>query len=305
MACPTYSDAKTADLVKGYLTYVRLERGPAGRSGRGEVGPAAGEPVARRRTAHRLPDRRRQLIDPRGYDGRPLQPAVVPASSTRATQEHLVTATVSPEKAGPETTPTSTRRGDRIFAGHRRGSPPSRSWLALAGGLRLPRDRGLAGLHGRSGDLRPVHVVRRYVWPLRPQHPPGRRRSRSSSRCRSRSGSRCSSRTTRRVGVAAVLAYVIDLLAAVPSVVFGLWGGRYLAAYLQPLHVWLHEHLGFLPFFGPGPPSPNGRSLLHRRHRAGDHDPADHHRDHPRGLRSRRRACTRRRRSHSAPPGGR
>jgi phosphate transport system permease protein len=62
--------------------------------------------------------------------------------------------------------------------------------------------------------------------------------------------------------LAAVLAYLIDLLAAVPSVVFGLWGGRYLAAYLQPLHVWLHEHFGFLPFFGPDPPSPNGRSLF-------------------------------------------
>jgi phosphate transport system permease protein len=62
--------------------------------------------------------------------------------------------------------------------------------------------------------------------------------------------------------LAAVLSYVVDLLAAVPSVVFGLWGGRYLAAYLQPAHVWLHEHLGFLPFFGPGPPSPNGRSLF-------------------------------------------
>jgi phosphate transport system permease protein len=62
--------------------------------------------------------------------------------------------------------------------------------------------------------------------------------------------------------LASALAYLIDLLAAVPSVVFGLWGGRYLAAYLQPLHVWLHDHFGFLPFFGPGPPSPNGRSLF-------------------------------------------
>lgn len=60
--------------------------------------------------------------------------------------------------------------------------------------------------------------------------------------------------------LAAVLAYVIDLLAAVPSVVFGLWGGRYLAAYLQPAHVWLHDHLGFIPIFGD--PSPNGRSLF-------------------------------------------
>ncbi|MEO6509923.1 MAG: phosphate ABC transporter permease subunit PstC [Nocardioides sp.] len=61
--------------------------------------------------------------------------------------------------------------------------------------------------------------------------------------------------------LATPVAYVIDLLAAVPSVVFGLWGGRYLAHFLQPAHVWLSEHAGFLPVFGD-PPSPNGRSLL-------------------------------------------
>jgi phosphate transport system permease protein len=60
--------------------------------------------------------------------------------------------------------------------------------------------------------------------------------------------------------LASGLGYVIDLLAAVPSVVFGLWGGRYLAGYLQPAHVWLHDHLGFIPIFGE--PSPNGRSLF-------------------------------------------
>jgi phosphate transport system permease protein len=60
--------------------------------------------------------------------------------------------------------------------------------------------------------------------------------------------------------LASALGYVIDLLAAVPSVVFGLWGGRFLAGYLQPAHVSLHDHLGFLPFFGE--PSPNGRSLF-------------------------------------------
>jgi phosphate transport system permease protein len=60
--------------------------------------------------------------------------------------------------------------------------------------------------------------------------------------------------------LASALGYVIDLLAAVPSVVFGLWGGRYLAGYLQPAHVWLHDHVGFIPIFGD--PSPNGRSLF-------------------------------------------
>jgi phosphate transport system permease protein len=62
--------------------------------------------------------------------------------------------------------------------------------------------------------------------------------------------------------IAVPFAYVIDLLAAVPSVVFGLWGGLYLAPYLVPSQAWLHQHFGWLPFFGPGPPTPNGRSLF-------------------------------------------
>lgn len=56
------------------------------------------------------------------------------------------------------------------------------------------------------------------------------------------------------------VAYVIDLLAAVPSVVYGLWGAFYLAKKLVPMHEWLHEHLGFIPLFGE--PNPAGRSVL-------------------------------------------
>ena len=49
--------------------------------------------------------------------------------------------------------------------------------------------------------------------------------------------------------IAVPMAYVVDLLAAVPSVVFGLWGGRYLAGFLQPAQVWMAEHLS-LPSAG-------------------------------------------------------
>lgn len=47
------------------------------------------------------------------------------------------------------------------------------------------------------------------------------------------------------------LAYVVDLLAAVPSVVYGLWGVLVLVPLLEA-HVWtpLSDHLGFIPFFG-------------------------------------------------------
>jgi phosphate transport system permease protein len=61
--------------------------------------------------------------------------------------------------------------------------------------------------------------------------------------------------------LATPVAYVIDLLAAVPSVVYGLWGARYLSQYFKPMHNWLDQHLGFLPFF-QGPASATGKTIL-------------------------------------------
>ena len=61
--------------------------------------------------------------------------------------------------------------------------------------------------------------------------------------------------------LARTLGYVIDLLAAVPSVVFGLWGIFVLAPALRPLHAWLATYLGWIPIFG-GQPSGTGRTLF-------------------------------------------
>jgi phosphate transport system permease protein len=47
-------------------------------------------------------------------------------------------------------------------------------------------------------------------------------------------------------------AYVIDLLAAVPSIVYGLWGIFVLAPVLQPFTQWLTGNLGFIPLFSTG-----------------------------------------------------
>ena len=55
------------------------------------------------------------------------------------------------------------------------------------------------------------------------------------------------------------IGYAVDLLAAVPSVVYGLWGINFLAPRLYDVYDWLADHLGWLPFF-EGPPS--GRSIL-------------------------------------------
>jgi phosphate transport system permease protein len=61
--------------------------------------------------------------------------------------------------------------------------------------------------------------------------------------------------------LAAPLGYLIDLLAAIPSVVYGLWGITFLAPRMVPLYTWLEKHLGFLPFFA-GPTSTTGRTML-------------------------------------------
>jgi phosphate transport system permease protein len=55
--------------------------------------------------------------------------------------------------------------------------------------------------------------------------------------------------------------YAIDLLAAVPSVVYGLWGIGYLGRHLTPVYEWLEKYLGFLPFFA-GPASATGKTIL-------------------------------------------
>ena len=61
--------------------------------------------------------------------------------------------------------------------------------------------------------------------------------------------------------IAQGLGYIIDLLAAVPSVVFGLWGIKVLAPLVTPFYQWLTENLGWIPLFTP-PASGTGRTVL-------------------------------------------
>lgn len=53
--------------------------------------------------------------------------------------------------------------------------------------------------------------------------------------------------------LAAGLGYLIDLLAAIPSVVYGLWGSIVLLPALKPIYGWLGEYLGWIPLFAPDP----------------------------------------------------
>jgi len=61
--------------------------------------------------------------------------------------------------------------------------------------------------------------------------------------------------------LASGLGYVIDLLAAIPSVVYGLWGGLWLIPRLSPAWTWLGDTLGFTPLFA-GPAANPARVIL-------------------------------------------
>jgi len=57
--------------------------------------------------------------------------------------------------------------------------------------------------------------------------------------------------------LAAVFRTIVELLAAIPSVVYGLWGIYVVIPAIRPLTDWLHQSFGWIPFFsttlsGPG-----------------------------------------------------
>ncbi len=126
--------------------------------------------------------------------------------------------------------------GDSIFRGV--ALVAGLAVLAILGPHRLVDDQGgVAGLHQPGPQLRHVRrvgpaggQVRRPGLHLRHAavvvHRPG------ASRCRSASASPCSPTRPRPGACAQPVTYVIDLLAAVPSVVYGLWG----VLVLRPQH---------------------------------------------------------------------
>lgn len=54
------------------------------------------------------------------------------------------------------------------------------------------------------------------------------------------------------------LVFVVELLAAIPSVVFGLWGIFVLAPFLQGPMTWIHQTFGWIPLFST---PPTGRGI--------------------------------------------
>ena len=64
-----------------------------------------------------------------------------------------------------------------------------------------------------------------------------------------------------RPAVGRWIGYLVDVLAAVPSVVYGLWGLLFLVPRMVPAQRFLAQHLGFLPFFD-NPDGVYGKSVF-------------------------------------------
>jgi phosphate transport system permease protein len=60
--------------------------------------------------------------------------------------------------------------------------------------------------------------------------------------------------------LASLLGYVIDLLAAVPSIVYGLWGATFFVVKMQSVSEFLNSYFGWFPLFGGN--ETGGRTLL-------------------------------------------
>lgn len=154
---------------------------------------------------------------------------------------------------------TPQRRGDVVFSGLARGSGLV-ILAALAGVAIFLTAEGLPGLTAAEGSYSGQGDFLGYVWPLI-------------------FGTVLAAlialiiATPLSIGVALVishyaptrisktLGYLVDLLAAIPSVVYGLWGINFLATRLVPGYQALEEHLGWLPFFA-GPTATTGRTIL-------------------------------------------
>ena len=151
------------------------------------------------------------------------------------------------------------RPGDRIFAGTAKGSGIF-ILLVLAGVAAFLIGEALPALTASSEEIPGGEGLGHYVWPLIVGTLLGALIALLVA-------------TPLAVGIAlyityyaprriaAGMGYVIDLLAAIPSVVYGFWGLAVLAPKLVPFHQWAADNLSWIPVFA-GPASASGRTML-------------------------------------------
>jgi len=167
-----------------------------------------------------------------------------------------VTATATEDR---KQTPPVRRAGDRVFSGTARGAGIL-MLIALAGVAAFLVIKAIPAFSASPAELPNHGSLAGYIWPLL-------------------FGTLLAAVIALLVGaplavaialfitfyaprrVAQVLGYLVDLLAAIPSVVFGFWGIGWLAPRLVPFYAWLEKHLGFIPLF-TGPASVTGRTML-------------------------------------------
>lgn len=58
------------------------------------------------------------------------------------------------------------------------------------------------------------------------------------------------------------VAFLVELIAAIPSVIVGLWGIFVLTAFMQPLQQWLYQYFGWIPLFSTDPSGYGGYGML-------------------------------------------
>ncbi len=57
--------------------------------------------------------------------------------------------------------------------------------------------------------------------------------------------------------IRSTIAFVVELIAAIPSVIVGLWGIFVLIPFLQPVQQWLFQHFSWIPIFNSEPAGPS------------------------------------------------
>jgi len=168
----------------------------------------------------------------------------------------VTTTEVTPE---PRTAKPVTQLGDRIFAGSAKGAGIL-ILIVLAGVAAFLLTEAFPAIVAPTEDLPGEQNLLLYIWPLLF----GTLLSAVIALFVATPLAVCvalfiSHYAPRRI--AQGLGYLVDLLAAVPSIVYGLWGVGVLAPASVGLMTWLNTYLGWIPLFA-GPVSATGRTML-------------------------------------------
>jgi len=155
---------------------------------------------------------------------------------------------------------TVTRRGDRVFSGLSRGAGIS-ILVILAGVATVLFVEGRAGIFGDTEEMSGSDSFLQYVGPLVFGTVFAATLALLFAAPLAVAVALYISHYAPR-RLAQTLGYIIDLLAAIPSVVFGIWGITVLAPLLTDnIYPWLNANLDVIPFFS-GTVSTSGRSML-------------------------------------------